>query len=121
MGPMSTIAAILRVAYYVIMAYGVYVSWQAFRVGRKKAWLYVGVFCLSAFLGLLAGAARSLLYQEAQVDTQYEHLTAQGDEVVPVKTISVNLPIFPLLLVVGLSLLAEEEIKKSPSTTSQST
>jgi len=118
---MSTVAAILRVVYYLMMVYAVYLCWQAFRASRRKAWLLIGAFCLSAFLGIAAATARALVYQEAQVDTQYQHLTGEDAEVTPVKTTSLELPIFPLLLVIGLSLLAEEEIKRNRSTTSQST
>jgi hypothetical protein len=108
---MSIIAIACQVAYYLIMAYGVYVCWRAYASSKKKAWLLVGIFCLSAFIGLGMQQLSKAMYRNARSQPQQEQIMGEDGQLIPAKTTAISLPIFPLLLVAGLSLLAEDEIK----------
>lgn len=110
---MTIIAMACQVAYFLIMGYGVYVCWRAYRCSKKKAWLLVGTFCLSSFLGLGMQQLSKAMYRRAGSQPQHEQVMSEDGQLIPFKTKTINLPIFPFLLVAGLSFLAEDEIKKN--------
>ncbi|MBT3285879.1 MAG: hypothetical protein HN849_11180 [Victivallales bacterium] len=105
---MHVLSLSLRVLYYLIMGYGVYVCWSAFRISRKSAWLLVGSFCFSAFLYLGVRQIGIAVYG-APKKRQEEHVTTVDGRRVPVKTTTLSLPIFPFLLVAGLASLARDQ------------
>ena len=109
---MSIVAVACQIAHYLIMGYGVYACWLAYRSSQKKAWLLVGIFCMSAFLVLGMRQLSKVMHRDARNQQQIQAAGTDG-QVVPVRTVSVNFPIFPLLLVIGLSSLAEDEIKRN--------
>jgi len=108
----ATAAIACQIAYYLIMAYGVYACRRAYRSSRKKAWLLVGIFCLSPFFVFGMRQLSQAMYRYARSRPQQEQIMGENGQIIPVKTISVGLPIFPLLLVAGLSLLAEDESRR---------
>lgn len=112
---MWMIAAACRFAYYLIMGYGVYVCWTAYRCSRKRAWLFVGAFCLSAFLGLGMRQLSKVMYGPVQRPLRQTQIVGEDGQPIPVRTISLRLPIAPFLLVLGLSALAADERKRMAS------
>lgn len=117
---MTIFAVILDLSYYLIMGYGVYVCCRGFRAGKRKAWLLIAVFCFSSFLMLGMRQASKLMYRGQERYTEQHHQAGTDAEGSRVNMIGWQLPVFPLLLVVGLSFLAGDEIKRkgNQSTTS---
>ncbi len=110
---MSMVGIACRVLHYLIMAYGVYVCWTAYRHSRKRAWLFVGAFCLSAFLLLGMRQLGKAIHGPAPEPPRQSLVVGEDGHPVPAtKTIRVALPIAPLLLVMGLSHLAADEKKR---------
>jgi hypothetical protein len=105
---MNILSLAFRVLYYLIMGYGVYVCWSAFRTSRKRAWLLVGSFCFSAFLYLGIRQIGIAVYG-APKKRQEEHVLAADGRRVPVRTVRYSLPIFQFLLVAGLASLARDQ------------
>ncbi|MBU0719113.1 MAG: hypothetical protein KJ749_12755 [Planctomycetes bacterium] len=115
---MTMVAVILQVGYYLIMGYGVYVCCQALRAGKRKAWLLIAAFCFSSFLLLGMRQMPKLMHRGQERYTEQHQRTEADGEGNRANVIGWNLPVFPFLLVLGLSLLAEDEIKRNRSTTS---
>ncbi|MDX9979147.1 MAG: hypothetical protein RBU25_03770, partial [Lentisphaeria bacterium] len=59
-----------QIAYYPIMGYGAYVCWRAYRSSQKKAWLLVGIFCLSGFIALGLRQISKAMYRDAWNEQQ---------------------------------------------------
>ena len=72
---MSVIATACQIAYYLIMGYGVYVCWRAYRSSQKRAWLLVGIFCLSAFFVLGMRQLSKAMYRSSS----HEHRSGEGE------------------------------------------
>jgi hypothetical protein len=107
---MHVLSLAFPVLYYLIMGYGVYVCWSAFRASRKRGWLLVGSFCFSAFL-YLGIRQVGITVHGAPKKRQEEHVLAADGRRVPVRTVRYGLPIFPFLLVAGLASLAREQAR----------
>ena len=101
------------IAHYLIMGYGVYVCWTAYRCSRKRAWLFVGAFCLSTFLGLGMRQLSKVMYGPVQSQPRQTQIVGEDGQPLPVRTIAMPLPILPFLLVLGLSSLAADEKRRT--------
>ncbi|OGV68437.1 MAG: hypothetical protein A3K19_10200 [Lentisphaerae bacterium RIFOXYB12_FULL_65_16] len=113
---MAYLSAASQVLYYLTMGYGVYVCVAAYRGTRYKAWLLIGVFCLSPFLSLVTRQVSGIIYGSP---LPHQMVAAAGDVpntprgTIPERYITWHMPVFPLLLVWGLSLVAEEHLRRN--------
>jgi hypothetical protein len=117
---MMTVNIILKIILYLTMGYGAYVCWSAFRSSKKKAWLLICIFCLSIFFALAVRASVKVIFHEhyeRNRKTEKMYIVGEDGEKIEIKheTLNINLPIFQILLVIGLSFLAEDEIKRNKS------
>ena len=102
----------LAVSWYAIMGYGVFVCVSAYKASKKKAWLLIAFFCLAPFIILAINKTTEMFQSHPRRHPIMEH-NASIEEQIAVKLINYNLPVFQICLVVGLSFLAEEEIKRN--------
>ena len=115
---MMTVNIILKIILYLTMGYGAYVCWSAFRSSKKKAWLLICIFCLSIFFALAVRTGVKVIFHEnyernRKAEKMYIVREDAGKIEIKHETLNINLPIFQILLVIGLSFLAEDEIKRN--------
>ena len=106
---MDIMIIIFETMSYVIMGYGVYVCWSAYRASKKKAWLLLCIFCFTPFFAFGVRTSIKAIFHEQYKRNQQE---TKIERRIQHKEYKVNFPIMDLLLVVALSFLAEEEIKR---------
>lgn len=95
--------------YYLAMGYGAYVCVQAYRATHKKAWMLILVFCLSPFLPFVI---HNSLKQADNSQKTKSNISDSRGHGIKTQTRHLSFPIIPILLVAGLSFLAEDDIKR---------
>ena len=108
-----TIPIIFKVINYLIMGYGAYVSYTAFRASKRKAWLLICTFCLSIFFTLAVRTCIKTIFHEHYEKDTKTYMIDQNGTKIEHKVLTINFPIFQILLVIGLYYLAKDEIKKN--------
>jgi hypothetical protein len=113
---MNIVTIVFKIIPYLIMGYGVYVCWSAFRANKKTAWLLICIFCLYPFitLGFRTGI-RAIFSEQYQHNQHSSHIIGENGEKIKHEEYVLSFPIMQILLVIGLSFLAEEEIKRKKS------
>lgn len=115
---MVMIPIILKILLYLTMGYGAYVCWVAFRVSKKNAWLLICISCLSIFFALAVKTGIKAIFNvhnERNKKTETKYIVRDNGNKIEVQhtNVSVHLPIFQILLVLGLYSLAKDEIKRN--------
>ena len=110
---MTTISIIFKIILYLTMGYGAYISWMAFRANKNKAWLLICIFCLSIFFTFIVRTSINAIFHERIEKNNKSYLVDKSGNKIEVKKVTINFPIFNILLVIGLYYLAKDEIKKN--------
>jgi heme/copper-type cytochrome/quinol oxidase subunit 2 len=106
-----TVSIIFKIILYLTMGYGAYVSWTAFRSNKNKAWLLICIFCLSIFFALAVRTGIKAIFHERYEKNAKTYIVDKDGKKIETKKLTINFPIFQILLVIGLSYLAKDEIK----------
>jgi hypothetical protein len=109
---METIPIIFKIILYLTMGYGAYISWTAFRTNKKKAWLLICIFCLSIFFNLVVRTSIKAIFHERYEKNTKSYMVDKNGKKIETENININVPIFQILLVIGLYYLAKDERKK---------
>ena len=113
---MDIMIIIFETMSYLIMGYGVYVCWTAYRASKKKAWLLLCIFCFTPFFTFgVRTSIKAIFHEQYQKNKQNRYTVDKDGIKTQYSQKTLNVPIMNLLLVIGLSFLAEEEIKRKNS------
>ena len=113
MDTMTVVSIILRILWYLIFGYGVFVCVSAYRASKKRAWLLIALFCLSPFIIFALNKTKNAMRAPIRTRQPIRAHKAYIAQAMIVRHIIYKLPILQICLVVGLSILAEEEIKRN--------
>jgi len=107
-----TITIIFKVISYLIMGYGAYISWAAFKASKKKAWILICIFCLSIFFVLVVRVGIKAIFHERYEKSTNTYILNPNGSKIKKQELTINFPIFQILLIIGLYYLAKDEIEK---------
>ena len=110
---MDIIKILLPGILYVVLVYGMYICWKAYRVNKKLAWRILVFYYFYTFISLCFLDIMVVLPKDRKLKNIRNNKSAvdNTNKKIPYKRKARSFPFMQILLVGALSLLAKEEAK----------
>ena len=111
---MNLISLFFHYSHYLILIYGFYICVRAYSESKRKAWLLIGVYCISFLfifgINILSRAIhrKELAHHRSMDSMIHSTSTVQDAKDITNKEYPIRIPFFDLALVAGLRRLARD-------------